>query len=311
MAMLLEQGIGRTNISVLSPDMQIETGYNRIITIAKPPAEVARMSLEYLRLAAETYYVTDLNSIKIEELWELPQFNNLAIHKLMMWCHDYGWTEKRKVFQEKCILKVQEAVSNKLVKLRIEQMDKVKELCDDIWEKVSKGNYDQVSIFGKRTKYNNQCALPQNMRSGPCITDGVRLDSISVCDENARNPQTSLEVKKAKVVKKVERAVQASRMPEITLSLPAALGLLKDRGFWVYGADMQGQPCHVIDLAGRVCLVLGGEGSGLHRLVRERCDALVAIPSVGHVDSFNVSVAAGILLYEVRRQQGFPNRGRR
>lgn len=72
--------------------------------------------------------------------------------------------------------------------------------CDDIWEKVKTGNYDQVSIFGKRTKYNNQCALPQNMRSGPCVTDGVRLDSISVCDENARNPQTSLEVKKAKTV---------------------------------------------------------------------------------------------------------------
>ena len=91
-------------------------------------------------------------------------------------------------------------------------------------------------------------------------------------------------------------------------NVPAALGLLKDRGFWVYGADMQGEPCHGIDLAGRVCLVLGGEGSGLHRLVRERCDALVAIPSVGHVDSFNVSVAAGILMYEVRRQQSSPRR---
>ena len=72
--------------------------------------------------------------------------------------------------------------------------------CDDVWEKIKSKNYDQVSIFGKRTKYNNQCALPQNMRSGPCVTDGVRLDSISVCDENARNPQTSLEVKKARVI---------------------------------------------------------------------------------------------------------------
>jgi len=89
-------------------------------------------------------------------------------------------------------------------------------------------------------------------------------------------------------------------------NVSAALGSLKDRGFWVYGADMQGLPCHGTDLAGKVCLVLGGEGAGLHRLVRERCDALIAIPSAGHVDSFNVSVAAGILLYEVRRQQGFP-----
>jgi hypothetical protein len=72
--------------------------------------------------------------------------------------------------------------------------------CDDVWEKVKKGEYGQMSIFGKRTKYNNQCALPQSMRNGPCITDGVRLDSISICDENARNPQTSLEMRKANVV---------------------------------------------------------------------------------------------------------------
>jgi len=88
-------------------------------------------------------------------------------------------------------------------------------------------------------------------------------------------------------------------------NLAAALGGLKERGFWVYGADARGEPCTGLDLTGRVCLVMGGEGSGMHRLVRERCDALVAIPSAGHVDSFNVSVAAGILMYEVRRQQGF------
>jgi hypothetical protein len=72
--------------------------------------------------------------------------------------------------------------------------------CDDVWDKVKTGNYGQMSIFGKRTKYNNQCALPQSMRNGPCVTDGVRLDSISICDENARNPQTSLEMMKAKTV---------------------------------------------------------------------------------------------------------------
>ena len=94
-------------------------------------------------------------------------------------------------------------------------------------------------------------------------------------------------------------------------NLPASLVLLKDRGFWVYVADVQGDPCHGANLAGKVCLVLGGEGAGLHRLVRERCDALLAIPSAGHVDSFNVSVAAGILLYEVRRQQGFTRSGPR
>jgi 23S rRNA (guanosine2251-2'-O)-methyltransferase len=80
----------------------------------------------------------------------------------------------------------------------------------------------------------------------------------------------------------------------------------QERGFWIYGADPSGEPLDRVDLKGRVGLVLGSEGRGLRRLVAERCDRLVAIPAAGAVQSFNVSVAAGILMYEIRRQQGFP-----
>jgi 23S rRNA (guanosine2251-2'-O)-methyltransferase len=89
-------------------------------------------------------------------------------------------------------------------------------------------------------------------------------------------------------------------------NLAAGLESAKEAGFWVYGADLDGQRLDEVSFEGRVALVLGSEGSGLRRLVRERCDALVRIPSRGRVDSFNVSVAAGILMYEVRRRQGFP-----
>ena len=85
-------------------------------------------------------------------------------------------------------------------------------------------------------------------------------------------------------------------------NLVRAAGQLKDAGFWLYGADMQGEPVYAKDLRGRVALVLGGEGSGISRLLRECCDGLVGIPSKGKIDSLNVSVAAGVLLYEVRRQ---------
>jgi 23S rRNA (guanosine2251-2'-O)-methyltransferase len=78
---------------------------------------------------------------------------------------------------------------------------------------------------------------------------------------------------------------------------------LKEAGFWIYGADMAGEPAYKKDLRGRTALVLGGEGSGLSRLLRESCDALVGIPSRGRIDSLNVSVAAGILFYEARRQR--------
>jgi 23S rRNA (guanosine2251-2'-O)-methyltransferase len=93
---------------------------------------------------------------------------------------------------------------------------------------------------------------------------------------------------------------------ECVPNLVAAMELARQAGFWIYGADLAGEPADRLRFSGRVALVLGSEGAGLRRLVRERCDALVRIPAAGHVDSFNVSVAAGILLYEIRRQQRFP-----
>jgi 23S rRNA (guanosine2251-2'-O)-methyltransferase len=89
-------------------------------------------------------------------------------------------------------------------------------------------------------------------------------------------------------------------------SLAGSLELAKEAGFWVYGADLSGRRLDAVRFEGRVALVLGSEGAGLRRLVRERCDELVRIPTGGHVDSLNVSVAAGILMHEIRRQQGFP-----
>jgi 23S rRNA (guanosine2251-2'-O)-methyltransferase len=79
---------------------------------------------------------------------------------------------------------------------------------------------------------------------------------------------------------------------------------LKEAGFWIYGCDMDGEPVYTKDLSGRVALVLGSEGSGISRLLSEHCDAMIGIPSFGRIDSLNVSVAAGVLLYEVRRQRG-------
>ncbi|MDR2632431.1 MAG: 23S rRNA (guanosine(2251)-2'-O)-methyltransferase RlmB [Treponema sp.] len=78
---------------------------------------------------------------------------------------------------------------------------------------------------------------------------------------------------------------------------------LQEARFWIYGADMKGEPLYTQDLRGRLALILGGEGAGLSRLLRERCDALVGIPCKGRLDSLNVSVAAGILCYEVLRQR--------
>ena len=88
-----------------------------------------------------------------------------------------------------------------------------------------------------------------------------------------------------------------------TANLVRAVDDLKEAGFWVYGADMTGEPAYSIDLSGRVAIILGSEGTGISRLLRENCDAMIAVPTLGRIDSLNVSVAAGILLYEVIRQR--------
>ena len=86
-------------------------------------------------------------------------------------------------------------------------------------------------------------------------------------------------------------------------NLSAAIRELKENDFWVYAATMDGQPITETSLTGRVALVLGSEGAGVSRLVAEKADLSVSIPTRGHADSLNVSVACGVLLYEVRRQQ--------
>lgn len=79
---------------------------------------------------------------------------------------------------------------------------------------------------------------------------------------------------------------------------------LKKNGLWVAGADMQGQQEYdEASLAGPMVLVIGGEGKGMSRLVRETCDLLVRIPMLGGVSSLNASAASAILLYEVLRQR--------
>ncbi len=79
---------------------------------------------------------------------------------------------------------------------------------------------------------------------------------------------------------------------------------LKEAGYWITGFDAgPGTPLWEVDLAVPMVLVLGSEGGGLHRLVRDKCDFLASIPMRGRVSSYNVSVAAGIALYEVLRQR--------
>jgi 23S rRNA (guanosine2251-2'-O)-methyltransferase len=79
---------------------------------------------------------------------------------------------------------------------------------------------------------------------------------------------------------------------------------LKERGHWIYGLDERGTEDYTkVDYAAPTVLVLGGEGKGLHEQVRKHCDLLVRIPMAGKISSLNVSVAAGVVLFEWRRRK--------
>ncbi len=88
------------------------------------------------------------------------------------------------------------------------------------------------------------------------------------------------------------------------VNISGAIAELKKAGVWVAGADMHGQPMGKQNLSGALALVIGSEGDGLSKLVRESCDFLVSIPMQGHIDSLNAGVAAAVLMFEKRRQDG-------
>jgi 23S rRNA (guanosine2251-2'-O)-methyltransferase len=87
-------------------------------------------------------------------------------------------------------------------------------------------------------------------------------------------------------------------------NLARSMEELKEAGYWLIGLDEKAEKNYTeVDYTGAVGIVLGGEGDGLHELTRKRCDFLVALPTVGPVKSLNVSVAAGVVLFEARRQR--------
>lgn len=105
----------------------------------------------------------------------------------------------------------------------------------------------------------------------------------------------------ATVAKASAGAIEHLRIAKVT-NLPTAIEELKEKGVWIYGADMGGNAYYETDLKGAVAIVMGNEGKGLSRLVEEKCDFIVSIPQYGNVSSMNVSAAAAVLFSEAAKQ---------
>lgn len=141
---------------------------------------------------------------------------------------------------------------------------------------------------------------PHNL--GACLrtADAAGVDAVIMPQDRA--------VGITSVVHKVAcGAVESVPIFSVT-NLARTLRQLRDAGIWIYGASGEaGQGLYGSDLLGPIALVLGSEGKGMRRLTREHCDHLLAIPMAGQVESLNVSVAAGVVLFEVRRQRNLPS----
>lgn len=108
----------------------------------------------------------------------------------------------------------------------------------------------------------------------------------------------------ATVVKASAGAIHYTPVAKVT-NLTAEMERLKERGMWFVCADMDGEVMYHHNLQGSIGLVIGNEGSGVSRLVKEHCDYIAGIPMAGDIDSLNASVAAGVLAFEIVRQRKF------
>jgi 23S rRNA (guanosine2251-2'-O)-methyltransferase len=137
---------------------------------------------------------------------------------------------------------------------------------------------------------------PHNL--GACLRSAAAAGATAVIIPKDKAAPVNATVRKTS-------AGAADRLPIVSVTnLARTLRTIKDAGVWVYGLDGEApDSLYGVDLKGNVALVLGGEGEGMRRLTREHCDGLVRILMPGTMESLNVSVAAGVALFEVVRQR--------
>jgi 23S rRNA (guanosine2251-2'-O)-methyltransferase len=145
---------------------------------------------------------------------------------------------------------------------------------------------------------------PHNL--GACLRTADACGALAVIIPKDRAVQLTATVRKV-----AAGAAETTPLAVVT-NLARTLRLLKDAGLWIVGADADAPKlAHETDLGGPIALVMGAEGSGLRQLTRETCDFLVRLPQHGTVESLNVSVATGMLLYEALRQRLAARKGPR
>ncbi len=143
-----------------------------------------------------------------------------------------------------------------------------------------------------------------------CVTDPHNVGAIiRSCDQFGASlvilPEhnSASDVAGNEVIGRTSAGASAWVPVAVVNNLVRATEQLKKAGFWIYGADAGGKSCNKIDFAKKSVIIMGSEGTGIAQLLEKQCDTIVSIPTCGKIDSLNVSVAAGVLLYELFSRQ--------
>ncbi|HHT73143.1 MAG TPA: 23S rRNA (guanosine(2251)-2'-O)-methyltransferase RlmB [Firmicutes bacterium] len=247
---------------------------------------------------------------------------------------EYDWIEGRQPVLE--FLKAGQAVNKLLVvkDSRDRQMQRIVALAKEkgiIIQEVDRRYLDKISATGRHQGVAAQIAAveyaeleeliskPQDPAWPPflLVLDGLQdphnLGSLLRSAEAAKVGGVIIPKRRAVGVTPVVAKVSAGALSYVpvarVVNIPRAIDDLKEAGYWIVGADMDGELCYEQDLTGPIALVVGGEGEGLSRLVKEKCDFLARIPMLGQINSLNAGVAGALLMFEVVRQRTQSHRG--
>jgi len=141
----------------------------------------------------------------------------------------------------------------------------------------------------------NEILDPHNLGSIIRVCECAGVDGIVISKDRSASVNDT-------VMRISEGSLNHIKVARVT-NINNAIDTLKEEGFWVYGAEIGGESIYSADLTGKLCLVIGGEDSGVKRLTKTKCDKIVSIPMFGKVNSLNASVACGVAVYEAVRQR--------
>lgn len=161
--------------------------------------------------------------------------------------------------------------------------------------------YDLSDIIAETTDKDgfivilNEILDPHNLGSIVRVCECAGVDGIVISKDRSASVNDT-------VMRVSAGALNHIKVARVT-NINNAIDALKKEGYWVYGAEVGGQSIYKANLKGKLCLVIGGEDSGVKRLTKEKCDGIISIPMFGKVNSLNASVACGIAVYEAVRQR--------